>query len=196
MKVATVLAILDLAMMVVLGAILILGWLFALALRDAAWAVAAATIALAMATMFQLRHSAALSNQTKALTEATRDLNRIEEKRDLQARLGRAIAAADAFLLLSPDAVKVKFTQGMVDAQFRGGLYALANYTDLFSDDARKSLMTWRDYVEGLHPFEAGKYLFSSPSGADGAKQPGEVRDLQTLVEREARAWRERLVKL
>lgn len=181
----------DLALTVALGVLIMVGWLLAVATNDAAWAVAAATVVLAFATLLQLRGSEALSKQTAALAEATKELNRIEERRDLRTRLADAIRAAEVFRDMDVNLYVDELEKGQVHQGFADRVLDLAESADLVSDaGTRKALTEWRNWLDA----HMGRTDWSI--GGQGPQMRKEYIDLKDRFQGEITAWRDRLVSL
>ena len=188
-KSSALLKLVDPVLVAVLGAIMILGWVLAVVRNDAAWAVAAATIVLAVAAIMQGRSSTALSRQTEVLAEATRELTRIEERQDLRTRLGAAIEAADGVRAIDAEGFFLMLQVGNVKEDFAQRVFRLARYADLISDaSVVRVLKQWRDWFDA-HRRGVG----DSGLGPEMAKMREEFEDLQRRLSSEITAWRDRL---
>jgi len=172
---------------VLVAAVILLAW-YGL---DPSWGVALATVALVSATLILGRHTRGLTMQTKSLAEATKDLARIEERKDTRSRLEKAVQAAESVRDIDMDQYISMLEEGQVHEGFAQRVFELAKYLDLISgEETRKALTQWRNWLDS-HKGTTGWHI-----GDQGDRMGKEYEVLQERLEGEITTWRERIVAL
>ncbi len=116
--------------------------LFSIALltRDSGWAVTAATVVLATATIFLGGHTRSLVRVTDQLAAITSKLANIEERRDLKVRIEDALTTIEEIRRAFAAEVVGILAQGSVDHTHIRAIRRLAVYRDLLEEPTSRML--------------------------------------------------------